>query len=866
MANAKEIQQKLEDLGFDLRDPTDRKMVQYISYKKNKADFIEKFVHIEDKDTPGIVIPFNLWDAQKELLDLFIKEDRVVTLKARQLGITWLALADTAHDLIYNPGFSANTISQTEEDGKELVRRMGFIFKHMPNWLIVDKKLKNLEPEEFKKNITGLIYEQHKLKLIVHHPEDKEPAVFKAFTSAPGAARSFTASKVIMDEWAFHPAAEEIWEAAYPTFNRKSGGKVIGISTADKGTLHEEIWQNAKWEFKGEKGSGKNSFTGMFIPWYAKPERDQEWYDRTAADIPNSVKKEYPASPAEAFSAGAGAMFHEWRPDIHIPYGQEWYPPDSWRIVMAYDGGYNRAAAGWFAISPDGWAIMYREYYPFHKTDPEQAEDIRMLSRDPNGVPEQIDYIVGDTSCWAKNQDTGKTTIDIMEEHGLRPWRQADKDRIMGWRRFHEFITPIKDEQGEYVLDRNGEPLCKLRFTQSCSNTIRIFPGLKVHPQKPDDLDNGQEDHCFVAGTKISTINGKKNIEDIEIGDLVLTRKGYKPVIEANPTRKSKVIEVEFTNGRKLKATKDHRIYTKNRGFIPLDKLRYSDIIEVEENYKGDVIKWQKQKVKQLNLTALSTDDTQMQKTNLTEDIIGLQEITSKKAIPIFTGINGNITTEKYQKDIISTIKTEITSTMTLKTLNVLKEWNICQTTTKAKDKAKSIWLKCKKKLRNGIDQTKARNGIVKMLKATGKKEKKKNTFVSIAGKNLKQKHLAKLNSAQTNANQLGEENQALMMKKENAKYAEKNLQQINIHQQKLAQKNVRVSSFGKQEEKIVYNLSVAEQPEYFANGILVHNCHDMIRYYCMSRPRPKMNNKTRQKLREVRKRRIKPISSSTGY
>lgn len=492
MSDTSKIQEALDELGFDLRDPTDRKMVQYISYKKNKADFIEKFVNIEDKDSEDIVIPFKLWDAQKKLLDLFIKEDRVITLKARQLGITWLALADTSHDLIYNPGFSANTISQTEGDVKELVRRMGFIFKYMPNWLIVDKKG---EEEDKKENITGIMYEQHKLDIIIHHPGDKEPSVFKGFTSSPGAARSFTANKVIMDEWAFHPFAEEIWEAAYPTINRATGGKVIGISTADKGTLHEDIWQNAEWEFKGEKGSGKNSFTGMFIPWYAHPDRSQEWYDRTAADIPNSVKKEYPASPAEAFSAGAGAMFHEWRPDIHTPYGQDWYPPDSWRIVMAYDGGYNRAAAGWFAISPDGWAVMYREYYPFHKTDPEQMEDIRMLSRDPNGVPEQIDYIVADTSCWAKNKDTGKTTVEIGEEHGLRPWRQADKDRIMGWRRFHEFITPIKDEQGEYVPDRHGDPLCKLRFTQSCSNTIRIFPGLKVHPQKPDDLDNGQEDH-----------------------------------------------------------------------------------------------------------------------------------------------------------------------------------------------------------------------------------------------------------------------------------------------------------------------------------------------------------------------------------
>ena len=484
----------LTDLGIDINDPVALKHITLARFKNNKAGFIERFVYIEDKDAAEVVVPFTLWDFQKILLRLFNEENRVVTLKARQLGITWLALADTAHDLLYNPGFSANAISQTEKDGKELVRRMGFIFKYMPNWLIVDKKA---EKKEREKNITGIIYEQQKLNLIVHHPGKKEPAIFEAFTSAPGAARSFTASKVIMDEWAFHPAADEIWEAAYPTFNRKTGGKILGISTMEKGSLHDEVWQNATWSFKGETGGGKNSFVGMFIPWYAHPDRDQEWYDITEADIPNSVKKEYPATPAEASSAGSGAMFREWRPELHTPYGQEWYPPTSWRIVLAYDGGYNRAAAGWFAISPDGWIVMYREYYPSHKIDPEQMEDIRALSRDPDGVPEQIDYIVADTSCWAKNKDTGKTTVEIGEEREIRPWRQADKDRIMGWRRVHDFLTPLKDEQGGYVLDRYGDPLAKLRFTQSCSNTIRIFPGLRVHKQKPDDLDNGQEDHLF---------------------------------------------------------------------------------------------------------------------------------------------------------------------------------------------------------------------------------------------------------------------------------------------------------------------------------------------------------------------------------
>ena len=37
---------------------------------------------------------------------------------------------------------------------------------------------------------------------------------------------------------------------------------------------------------------------------------------------------------------------------------------------------------------------------------------------------------------------------------------------------------------------------------------------------------------CFVAGTKILTKNGYKNIEDIKVGDMVLThRNRYMPVV-----------------------------------------------------------------------------------------------------------------------------------------------------------------------------------------------------------------------------------------------------------------------------------------------------------------------------------------------
>jgi hypothetical protein len=482
-----------ENYGIDILTNIGQSIVLNQGYKRDKGKFINDLVKIEDRDVPGVVVSFKLWDAQREVLKLFESEHRIISLKARQLGLTWLALAYATHGLIYQSGYSANIVCQTEDNSKEMVRRTDFILRHLPNWLIVNK---DASPEEKKENITGLMFEFQTTKIVITRQKG-EPSVFKGFTSSASSGHGFTANLIILDEWARHPDADKIWEAAFPTINRPSGGQVIGISTGLQGTFFKEMWDGSNWEYGGEKGAGRNTFVGIFLPWDSDPRRDRDWYEQTKKNIPQSYKSQYPSTPSEAFSAGKGAMFEEWDPRIHVPYDKSWYPPGSWRIVLAYDGAYKRAAAIWFAISPDGWAVAYREYYPYHKIDPEQAEDINSLSRDADGAPEVIDYFIADTSCWAKNQGTGETTIEIMENHGLYGWRQADKDRIMGWRRVHEWLTPIRDEEDNLIPDRYGDPLAKLRFTENCGNFIRIMPGLKFNPNKPEDLEGGQEDHLI---------------------------------------------------------------------------------------------------------------------------------------------------------------------------------------------------------------------------------------------------------------------------------------------------------------------------------------------------------------------------------
>lgn len=126
-------------------------------------------------------------------LRVFASERRVVVLKARQLGFTWLALHEGARLIALISGRTVVGLSRSEEEAKELVRRMGVILRNMP-------ELISESPPPV--GWGGPWFEATTLKITVHWPDGPD-SVFQAFPSAPSAARSFTADLIIIDEWAF---------------------------------------------------------------------------------------------------------------------------------------------------------------------------------------------------------------------------------------------------------------------------------------------------------------------------------------------------------------------------------------------------------------------------------------------------------------------------------------------------------------------------------------------------------------------------------------------------------------------------------------------------------------------------------------
>ena len=193
--------------------------------------FVERYGHIEDRDSPEIIVPFKLWKEQKETLNDFLNHKWTIVLKARQLGISWLVLHYAVHKLLCFCGRSVIGLSKSEKEAQELVRRTVFILRNMR--ALVREKTD-------RAGWDGAWFESNAMSVTIHFP-GKSDSVFQCFASGENAARSFTADLIIFDEWAFQQFDRSIWKAALPVVNRPNSGQVIGVSTIERGSLSKSL-------------------------------------------------------------------------------------------------------------------------------------------------------------------------------------------------------------------------------------------------------------------------------------------------------------------------------------------------------------------------------------------------------------------------------------------------------------------------------------------------------------------------------------------------------------------------------------------------------------------------------------------------
>jgi PBSX family phage terminase large subunit len=309
--------------------------------------------------------------------------------------------------------------------------------------------------------------------------------------------------------------------------------------------------------------------------------------------------------------------------------------------------------------------------------------------------------------------------------------------------------------------------------------------------------------HCFTGETLITTINGQVPIKDINEGDLVLTSQGYKKVLVKfnNGLKQVNKYLIQFdTFSVSLCSTKEHKIKTEKE-WKQISQLQNNDLLYHYKSLTEKNIDYTQTKdtlagdVKDFMLKFGNTIKAIFQKATMCIILMAIHTIT---IFPIYLWFMVNYILGLKAKEDLKTIP----------------------------NLQKSFMLKGLKKLKSGISQQKEKNGIGNMLLQMGleylKRLKEYVMFV--------QKHLLQILNitkyVQQNVKQNKEEIAELIILKSNANIAVKNLKLINIQELSIVHVSV-----GNSQEKQVYDLMIEDCHEYFANGVLVHNCIDPIRY-----------------------------------
>lgn len=201
--------------------------------------------------------------------------------------------------------------------------------------------------------------------------------------------------------------------------------------------------------------------------------------------LPEQMRKAYAYGDWDAF---LGQYFGEWRKAIHVC--PKFHIPHYWTRFTAEDWGYAKPWCRlWFAVSPEGQVIAYREQYETQKLPEWMAEKGKHYSQG-----ETIKYKLGDPAMWDEvGKAYGMNGVPIAQQLSDHGWNllKANNERIAGWQQVRAFLQWQKDKDGKLIRP----PMFQV-MEGTCPNLIKFLPSMVFDKLKPEDLDTDAEDHA----------------------------------------------------------------------------------------------------------------------------------------------------------------------------------------------------------------------------------------------------------------------------------------------------------------------------------------------------------------------------------
>lgn len=240
-----------------------------------------------------------------------------------------------------------------------------------------------------------------------------------------------------------------------------------------------------------------------------------------------------------------------------------------WPRVWSIDWGISAPTVlQMWAVDPAGRMYLYREKFRVQLRPDilgRWAKELMQNGQEPRPRVVVCDHDEKNKAQFEQSSGLGLTLADKADrDRGIETTQERFDLDADGLPRIFFCSDALDGEPDERIVEE-GRP----------ASTIAELASYTFDPDMLKDSPIEENDHgCLVAGTMIETNRGPVPIEQIQAGDRVLTRGGYKQVLAAGCTNPAATVQtVYFSGGRSLTGTADHPVWTGTE-FVPLGELR----------------------------------------------------------------------------------------------------------------------------------------------------------------------------------------------------------------------------------------------------------------------------------------------------
>lgn len=269
---------------------------------------------------------FDLFDYQQGVASDFFTRRFLIVLKARQLGLTTLAMAYALWLVLFRAGgATVLVISKKQTDADANLDMVAHMWRFLPDWM------RDRAPRLTNSASSKWTWEHR----------DGSTATIESMVATAGSGASRTADLIVADEMALWATPEETYRALAPTIDAAASSPgtnavMICISTARGAkNFFARLFRDAR--------SGKNRYKAVFFPWHVSrlnnPLADVGGIDRSIVEqmrqeyaaTPWTFAMEYPETVEDAFRSSGSSRFQ------HLPPFEE-FTEFPWRGEIVRDG------------------------------------------------------------------------------------------------------------------------------------------------------------------------------------------------------------------------------------------------------------------------------------------------------------------------------------------------------------------------------------------------------------------------------------------------------------------------------------------------------------------------------------------------